>query len=108
MAIDHAIQHRAEERAGALPPLLVAAERVASTVAQGVHGRRRVGQGDSFWQFRPYAAGEAIHRIDLRETAKSDRAFVRGNEREAAQSVWLWNDRSPSLDYRSSRDLSSQ
>ena len=28
-----------------LPPLLVAAERVAATVAQGVHGRRRVGTG---------------------------------------------------------------
>jgi hypothetical protein len=35
----------------------VAAERVAATVAQGVHGRRRVGQGDSFWQYRPFLAG---------------------------------------------------
>ncbi|MBV9782837.1 MAG: hypothetical protein JO264_03375, partial [Acidisphaera sp.] len=45
---------RAEALAGRLPPLLVAAERVAATVAQGVHGRRRVGQGESFWQFRPF------------------------------------------------------
>ena len=46
---------RAEALADRLPPLLVAAERVAATVAQGVHGRRRVGQGDSFWQFRRFA-----------------------------------------------------
>ena len=31
---------RGEALAAALPPLLVAAERVAATVSQGVHGRR--------------------------------------------------------------------
>ena len=55
----------AAERIGArLPPLLVAAERVAVTVAQGVHGRRRVGMGESFWQFRPYQPGDAVSAID--------------------------------------------
>ena len=49
--------------ASALPPLLMAAHRVASTVMQGVHGRRRVGQGDAFWQFRQYRPGDAINRI---------------------------------------------
>ena len=34
---------RAEALAARLPPLLVEAERVAETVRQGVHGRRRVG-----------------------------------------------------------------
>src|SRR6516162_8766957 len=62
---------RAEALGAALPPLLVAAERVAATVAQGVHGRRRVGQGDSFWQFRPFVAGDAVSRIDWRQSAKS-------------------------------------
>jgi uncharacterized protein (DUF58 family) len=49
-----ALRDRAEQAAAVLPPLLVAAERVAVTVAQGVHGRRRVGQGETFWQFREY------------------------------------------------------
>ena len=49
-----------------MPPLLVAADRVASTVAQGVHGRRRVGQGDSFWQFRRFIAGDPT--LGLTET----------------------------------------
>src|ERR1700722_16982198 len=98
-------RHDAEALAGRLPPLLVAAERVASTVAQGVHGRRRVGSGDSFWQFRGYSPGDAITRIDWRQTAKSERAYIRENEWEAAQSVWLWADRSPSMAWHSARNL---
>jgi uncharacterized protein (DUF58 family) len=95
------LRHRAEETAAALPPLLVAAERIAATVAQGVHGRRRVGQGESFWQFRQYEPGDAAGRIDWRESAKSQRLYVRETEWEAAQSVWLWRDASPSMDYSS-------
>jgi uncharacterized protein (DUF58 family) len=99
------LQHRAEQAAAALPPLLVAANRVASTVAQGVHGRRRVGQGETFWQFRQYQPGDAAARIDWRESAKSQRLYVRETEWEAAQSVWLWRDASPSMDYASARAL---
>ena len=97
---------RAEALGARLPPLLVAAERVASTVAQGVHGRRRVGQGDSFWQFRRFVAGDAVGRIDWRQSAKSGRAapegwFVRETEWEAAQTVCLWRDGSASMRWRS-------
>lgn len=98
-------QHRAEDLASLVPPLMVAAERVASTVAQGVHGRRRVGTGEAFWQFRQYQPGDPLHRIDWRQTGKRDRVFVRESEWEAAQSVWVWRDTSPSMDYRSSSDL---
>src|SRR5689334_21902661 len=99
------IQHRAEELAAALPPLLVAAERVATTVAQGVHGRRRVGQGETFWQFRQYEPGDSAQRIDWRESAKSERLYIRQTEWEAAQSVWLWRYGSPSMDYSSAPTL---
>ena len=95
------LRDRAEQAAAALPPLLVAAERVATTVAQGVHGRRRVGQGETFWQFRQYEPGDAATRIDWRESAKSQRLYVRETEWEAAQSVWLWRDPSSSMDYSS-------
>ena len=97
------LQDRAEQTAAVLPPLLVAAERVATTVAQGVHGRRRVGQGETFWQFRQYEPGDAAIRIDWRESAKSQRLYVRETEWEAAQSVWLWRDASSSMDYSSAR-----
>src|SRR5512146_3529165 len=98
-----ALQHRAEQLASALPPLLVAANRVAATVAQGGHGRRRVGQGETFWQFRQYQPGDPVPRIDWRESAKSQRLYVRETEWEAAQSVWLWRDPSASMDYTSAR-----
>ncbi len=97
---------RAEALGARLPPLLVAAERVASTVAQGVHGRRRVGQGDSFWQFRPFVAGDSVSRIDWRQSAKSGRPvphgwFVRETEWEAAQTVCIWRDASASMRWHS-------
>ncbi len=88
-----------------LPALLVAAERVAATVAQGVHGRRRAGMGDSFWQYRQALPGEAASRIDWRQSARSSRAYVRETEWEAAQSVYLWHDRSASMRWRSRPEL---
>mgnify|MGYP001384855136 CR=1 FL=1 len=97
------IHHQAEALAAGLPPLLVAAERVAATVSQGVHGRRRVGQGETFWQFRRYQSGDSAQAIDWRQSAKSQPLYVRETEWEAAQSVWLWRDASPSMVYRSSQ-----
>src|ERR1051326_6016711 len=99
------LRDRAEQAAAVLPPLLVAAERVATTVAQGVHGRRRVGQGETFWQFRQYEPGDPVPRIDWRESAKSQRLYIRETEWEAAQSVWLWRDMSASMDYASLKEL---
>jgi uncharacterized protein (DUF58 family) len=108
MPVSSALQHRAEQLAATLPPLLVAAERVATTVAQGVHGRRRVGTGETFWQFRQYEPGDPVSRIDWRESAKSMRLYIRETEWEAAQSVWLWRDGSASMDYASTAALSSK
>jgi len=99
------LKQRAEHLASRLPPLLVAAERVASTVAQGVHGRRRVGQGETFWQFRHYDMGDSPQAIDWRQSAKSDHVFVREMEWEAAQSIWLWCDHSESMHWRSDKAL---
>jgi uncharacterized protein (DUF58 family) len=91
--------------AGRLPPLLIAAERIAATVIQGVHGRRRVGSGDVFWQHRPYYPGDELRRLDWRQSAKSDKVYLRQMEWSAAQTVYLWCDLSPSMDYASGRDL---
>lgn len=98
----------AESAASRLPPLIVAAERIAATVMQGVHGRRRSGHGDAFWQFRPYTAGDAASSVDWRQSAKADRLFVRETEWEAAQTVLLWRDPSPSMQWRSSPQLEAK
>lgn len=96
---------RAEALGASLPPLLVAAKRVAATVASGVHGRRRVGQGDAFWEYRPLLPGESARRADPRASAKGARPFVRETEWEAAQTVLLWRDASASMRWRSSPSL---
>jgi uncharacterized protein (DUF58 family) len=96
-----ALEREAASLAGPLPALLVEAERVASTIAQGVHGRRRVGTGETFWQFRRYQSGDDASQIDWRQSAKSDAVYIRDNEWDAAESVWLWADRSASMAYRS-------
>ena len=98
-------RRRAEEAAASLPPLLVKAERVATIVAQGEHGRRRAGTGDTFWQYRRYQPGDSVQNIDWRQSAKSQIAFVRENEWEAAQNLYVWVDRSASMHWHSDPDL---
>lgn len=85
-----------------LPGLIVAAKETAASVMHGVHGRRRAGLGETFWQFRPFISGEASARVDWRRSARDDRLYVREREWEAAHVVWLWIDRSPSMGFVSS------
>ncbi len=84
-----------------LPDIAVSAREAASSVMHGVHGRRRAGAGEAFWQFRPFTMGESASRIDWRRSARDDRTYVREREWEAAQTVWIWIDRSPSMDFAS-------
>lgn len=95
------VRREAEHAAAGLPPLLVEARRIAATVQQGVHGRRRAGPGETFWQFRRYMPGDPAGLIDWRRSAKSDRHYVREQEWEASATVWLWRDASPSMNFAS-------
>ncbi|MGH6836028.1 MAG: DUF58 domain-containing protein [Methylocella sp.] len=102
----HRHQKHALEMAARLPGLVAAAREVAASVLHGVHGRRRAGEGETFWQFRPFVAGEAAGRIDWRRSAKDERLYVREREWEAAHTVFIWVDRSPSMWFAS--DLALQ
>ncbi len=84
-----------------MPELLMEAARIASTVAQGIHGRRRAGPGETFWQFRQYQSGENASLVDWRRSASSDHLYVREREWEAAHTLYLWPDVSPSMDFKS-------
>ena len=99
----HPLQDEAEALAASLPPLMVQAERLAAAVSLGVHGRRKAGMGETFWQFRRYRAEDPSIAIDWRQSAKSQHLFVREREWEAAQSVWLWRDGSAGMRFGSSR-----
>jgi uncharacterized protein (DUF58 family) len=87
--------------AARMPDLVVAARRLAHSLMHGVHGRRRAGPGENFWQFRPFVSGEPANRIDWRRSARGTHAFVREREWEAAQTLWLWFDRSETMNFRS-------
>ena len=63
----------------------------------GLHGRRRSGSGENFWQFRRFVSGEEARCIDWRRSARDDNLYVREREWEAAHTIWLWPDRSPSM-----------
>jgi uncharacterized protein (DUF58 family) len=94
--------------AARMPALLVESQRVAHTVAHGTHGRRRPGPGETFWQFRHYDHSDPASGIDWRRSASSDNLFVREREWEAAHTVWLWVDLSPSMRFRSSLSKTSK
>ena len=95
------LRPRAEAEAARLPPLLARAEHLAGTVLLGEHGRRRAGQGDDFWQYRPVQQGDTRGMIDWRRSARSDAEFVRQREWQIAQSVMLWVDPAASMRFTS-------
>ncbi len=95
------LENTAHALATRLPALLIEANRAAHTVAHGIHGRRRAGPGETFWQFRHYESTDTATSIDWRRSAASDHLFVREREWEAAHTVWLWLDLSDSMGFRS-------
>jgi uncharacterized protein (DUF58 family) len=87
--------------AAAMPRLILEARQVAATVLHGLHGRRRAGSGENFWQYRRFVSGEPASRVDWRRSARDDHLYVREQEWEAAHTVWIWPDRSPSMVFAS-------
>lgn len=92
----------AAELAARLPRLVMRAHEIAASVVYGLHGRRRAGVGETFWQYRPFASGEAAARIDWRRSARGDHLYVREREWEAAHNYYLWMDCSSSMGFSSS------
>ncbi|WP_315834619.1 DUF58 domain-containing protein [Bradyrhizobium prioriisuperbiae] len=87
--------------AASLPRLVLEARRIAANVIHGLHGRRRAGSGENFWQYRRFASGEPSQNVDWRRSARDDHLYVREHEWEAAHTVWLWPDRSLSMAFAS-------
>jgi len=87
--------------AASLPRLVLEARRIAANVIHGLHGRRRAGAGESFWQYRRFVSGEPAQNVDWRRSARDDHLYVREQEWEAAHTVWLWPDRSLSMAFAS-------
>ena len=94
--------------AASLPRLVLEARRVAANVIHGLHGRRRAGTGENFWQYRRFISGEPSQNVDWRRSARDDHLYVREHEWEAAHTVWIWPDRSPSMAFASKQARDSK
>ena len=81
---------------------------VTVTVAQGTHGRQHAGPGDTFWRYRNFEVGTHASLIDWRRSGGSSHLFVREREWEAAHTVWVWIDLSPSMHFRSALSQTSK
>jgi uncharacterized protein (DUF58 family) len=92
---------KSRKLAARIPRLILEARRVAATVIHGLHGRRRAGSGENFWQYRHFMSGEPAQTIDWRRSARDDHLYVREREWEASHTIWLWADRSPSMEFTS-------
>jgi uncharacterized protein (DUF58 family) len=93
---------KSRKLASRIPRLILEARRVASTVIHGMHGRRRAGSGENFWQYRHFMSGEPASNVDWRRSARDDHMYVREREWEASHTIWLWADRSKSMEFSSS------
>src|SRR6476469_1141560 len=92
---------KSRKLAARIPRLILEARRVAATVIHGLHGRRRAGPGENFWQYRRFVSGEPAQNVDWRRSARDDHLYVREREWEASHTVWIWPDRSPSMMFAS-------
>jgi uncharacterized protein (DUF58 family) len=92
----------AAELAARLPRMVARAHEIAASVSCGLHGRRRAGAGETFWQYRPFSSGEPAARIDWRRSARGDHLYVREREWEAAHDYHVWVDCSSSMSFASS------
>src|ERR1700749_2562465 len=95
-AVPHGVGE-SQALAASMPRLILEARRIAATIIHRLHGRRRARTGENFWQYRRFMSGEPSARIDWRRSARDDHLYVREQEWEAAHTVWLWPDRSPSM-----------
>lgn len=87
-----------------LPELILAASKHAADLKTGRHGSRRAGYGSEFWQFRPHMPQEPASMVDWKQSARSpnpETLWVRERERQTPRQLFLWMDRSPSMEWRS-------
>lgn len=102
------VKLEAEKLAETLPALILAAEHLANAYDLGVHGRRRTGTGEDFWQFKQYGPDDATSSIDWRQSAKREHLYIRQKEQETSESVWIWIDKSATMDYSSNANIETK
>jgi uncharacterized protein (DUF58 family) len=99
------LRQQAEESASFLPPLMVHAQKAVTSILHGEHAQAKSGTGERFWQFRDYMPEDRPQDIDWRQSAKTDRIFIRQKELQTTQTALLWCAAGPGMEFRSRADL---
>lgn len=68
--IAHALEHSGDDTAA-----------LRGVMRQGNHAMRQPGPGHEFWQFKPYAPGDATSSIDWKQTAKGDDIVIKQQQK---------------------------
>ena len=82
------MREQAERIAARIPNINLRANKIAESIWTGLHSRKKVGPGESFWQFRKYEHGDPAQLIDWRRTAKTNEIFIQERELETVQNIW--------------------
>lgn len=84
------VEHRARDLVNGMPDLVLRAYELARQTGFGPHARRQNGQGDDFFQFRPFENGlDDPRKLDWRRSATGDELYVRQYEQKLPQSLYL-------------------
>jgi len=95
------MREKAENIAARIPNLVLRANKIAESILTGLHSKKKVGPGETFWQFKKYEHGDPAQLIDWRRTAKTNEIFIQERELETVQNITLWRDTSASMHYSS-------
>ncbi len=72
---------------------------------QGPHKQRKKGDGMEMFSIDPFKEGDSLRRVSRRYTEKDrqGRTMVVHNEAEVRHYYYMWQDNSPSMDYKSDK-----
>jgi uncharacterized protein (DUF58 family) len=90
---------KAETLASKMPRIILSARKTASQLTLGLHGRKKAGMGEEFWQFRRFDPSEDMRNIDWRRSARDNHYSVRERELEVAHRFNFYPDLSLSMQF---------
>lgn len=97
------LRPEAEKAAAQIPDIRQLAVQSAYHILHGANPQRKAGPGEAFWQFREYQPGDIPREIDWRQSAKTDRVYIRQSERHTAQTCLFWSKRNEDMGFQSAR-----
>ncbi len=101
MTILQSLFRSSEKTANLLPSLLSHSSILLKSLYEGLHSTRFAGKGENFWQYKEYTQGESVINIDWRKSASTKKILIKEREKELSKTVYLYFDRSYSMNYKS-------